>query len=1106
MSLLTSLISYWKLDSGGLLVDSAGSNTLTNNGTVTTTTGKIAEGASLNGSTQYLSHADNASLSMGDIDFTISAWVKLTSKTANSGIVGKWQGANNYEYFLYYDHTADRYTFIRTSIGNFGGGNFSSVAADSFGNVATGQWHFVVIRHDATADKIYISVDGGTVDENAALNGAFDGAAPFLIGDSGDHDSPADAVIDEVGLWKRKLTDGEVTQLYGSGNGLAYPFSGATTGTLTLTAVSGSSVSLSFATNSGGASPYSNQLQRSAHGANTWSSIGSPVAGATATFTDSTVAANTDYDYRVAVTDSAPITVNSTSLRVLTRAGTTYYFATAGSDSNNGTSTSTPFQTISKANTLKMQAGDTFYFNKGDTFSGNLVLALVDGGMTPTALLPLLVDAYGSGAAPIISAADGTGITGHTLPYLTINALKIVGSGVTLNAGSPNTITTTNTGIGIYCKNLGSSDLSGLTVSNCDVSGFAGGCIIIGSVEAAGTNGYNGATITGNTVYQTASTGIDLSNYTSYTSVHTNCTISSNVVYNHYGDGVNNTGYGIVISATTGTIVSSNYVHDNGQAAGPLAVGAPVGIMGVGAVNCIIRGNVIVNQHRNGNAEDGEGIDLDGNGCTGNIVERNYVTGCEGEGIVCLDIGSATDSTTIRFNVVEKCLSAIRIKGATNTVIHNNTFYQTGSGTLLNNTTAGSGTKLYNNVLITGAGATLGTQTSGVTFHGNLYDCSTFSIVYNGNTRASLAAFRAGDSQETATGFQTTANLRDAGNGPASPTTATSVTAYDPATNSSHVVGTGLDISSLYSVNPGTLDFHGLTNDPGTGFAIGAVASALGFSATPSTIPKNHSGNITITLTGSGTSWVDGVTVFTPDHGTKVSQHVSSATSATLVITTDNSFTGTLTITESVTGTSTATVTVATATLAISPTSSLTDDSAFRIDFTGTNTVWTQEAAASLIGLSGGTLGTLTVDSDTAAHANLTAGMGTAITFTDASTGQTAALAIGAATKIYVSESPTARAAINIVKTFHVRGNGLTTATSTGHINADGSFAATHALNGTTYVSFALTMTDYVNSPYTVNFTASGLTTSANITLTVTQFPDVVSGGLPIGIGIAIGI
>lgn len=76
-------------------------------------------------------------------------------------------------------------------------------------------------------------------------------------------------------------------------------------GTLSLTSASVGSVVLGLATNTGGTPPYSNQLQRSNYGAGSWSNIGSPVVGATATLTDATASASGHYDYRVVVTDDA---------------------------------------------------------------------------------------------------------------------------------------------------------------------------------------------------------------------------------------------------------------------------------------------------------------------------------------------------------------------------------------------------------------------------------------------------------------------------------------------------------------------------------------------------------------------------------------------------------------------------------------------------------------------------------------------------------------------------------------------------------------------------------------------------------------------------------
>src|SRR5262252_1520277 len=88
----TNLISYWKLDEvSGSRVDTKGTNTLTDNNTVTSTTGIINNAASFAAaSSEYLSLASNATVQTGDIDFTITAWVKMTTKAALAGhIVAK---------------------------------------------------------------------------------------------------------------------------------------------------------------------------------------------------------------------------------------------------------------------------------------------------------------------------------------------------------------------------------------------------------------------------------------------------------------------------------------------------------------------------------------------------------------------------------------------------------------------------------------------------------------------------------------------------------------------------------------------------------------------------------------------------------------------------------------------------------------------------------------------------------------------------------------------------------------------------------------------------------------------------------------------------------
>ena len=88
-------------------------------------------------------------------------------------------------------------------------------------------------------------------------------------------------------------------------------------GSLTAGTVTSTSIGLTFATDSGGSPPYSNQLQRSASGAGTFANVAGQVfSGASGSFTDSTVAAGTTYDYRVQVTDNASTVVYSATLSV----------------------------------------------------------------------------------------------------------------------------------------------------------------------------------------------------------------------------------------------------------------------------------------------------------------------------------------------------------------------------------------------------------------------------------------------------------------------------------------------------------------------------------------------------------------------------------------------------------------------------------------------------------------------------------------------------------------------------------------------------------------------------------------------------------------------
>jgi Concanavalin A-like lectin/glucanases superfamily len=220
-----NLVSYYKCDGTGSFVDTAGSNTLAeSSGTMDSVTGKINNGRDFEaGDTELAVIADNASLSITS-SMTITAWVNPESFASNPNvIVAKFNTGSQRSYRLALAVTTGQATF---TVSNDGTATVAATAS-TFGNLSTGTWYFICARFDDAGDLIKVSVNN--VQNTAAhTTGIFDSTANFQLGDQTPAFSPFDGVIDEVGIWSRALSDGEVTSLYNSGSGLAHPFITAT--------------------------------------------------------------------------------------------------------------------------------------------------------------------------------------------------------------------------------------------------------------------------------------------------------------------------------------------------------------------------------------------------------------------------------------------------------------------------------------------------------------------------------------------------------------------------------------------------------------------------------------------------------------------------------------------------------------------------------------------------------------------------------------------------------------------------------------------------------------------------------------------------------------
>lgn len=152
-------------------------------------------------------------------------------------------------------------------------------------------------------------------------------------------------------------------------------------------------------------------------------------------------------------------------------AGTNYYVSTSGSNSNNGTSPSTPWQTMSKVQSMAgtINAGDSVLFKKGDHFVGQIYWT-----ETGSAGNPIVFGSYGSGNKPTFeyTAGTGTSLLGRAEFYIE-NANYIVFEGLNITdlgiAASPSQIADKNMNAYLgYGFNLANSDHC--TIKDCDIS------------------------------------------------------------------------------------------------------------------------------------------------------------------------------------------------------------------------------------------------------------------------------------------------------------------------------------------------------------------------------------------------------------------------------------------------------------------------------------------------------------------------------------------------------------------------------------------------------------------------------------------------------------
>ncbi|MGB6537614.1 MAG: peptidoglycan-binding protein, partial [Xanthobacteraceae bacterium] len=432
---------------------------------------------------------------------------------------------------------------------------------------------------------------------------------------------------------------------------------------------------------------------------------------------------------------------------------TTYYVAADGNDDNNGTSPSTPWQSVAKVNAGTYYPGDQILFEGSDTFTG--CLRFYGTNTFGTTTDPILVSSYGAGRFTLDAdcqyyKSEGVyleGVGGFTLD----NAI-LAGNG-------------SGTWFGVRIENFTSRVVSGITIENSDISGFYETVGSDGDGSEIEIDGYPGAgldqvNVLDNTLHgnegPTSPDRNGIKGYPNGTIPNvnlTNFTVEGNTVYDIGG------GSGILLNGVNGGVVEDNVAHDIG--ANTTSCGGPVGIWAYNSNDITIQYNEAyrVEPVPYTTGCDWDGFDLDGD-TTNSTMQYNYSHDNWGAGYLLYIPGSSNN--TVRNNIAENNATTTAAAGYGGVTItngsesgfdvYNNTIFSDGpAGTSLFTIDYGNpaSTTVANNIFYSTNGAnllyTVGSSNPGsVTLIDNDYYASgPFKISWAGKTYTSLAAFQA---------------------------------------------------------------------------------------------------------------------------------------------------------------------------------------------------------------------------------------------------------------------------------------------------------------------------------------------------------------------------
>jgi hypothetical protein len=223
-SLLTGLVSYWKLDEeSGTRYDSVNypsGNNLSDNNTVGYDTGINGNAASfVAGNNETLTVADGPIPEPAVTDVTWALWFRPTVNDLRY-LFSKTAGSNDFTPYVYLN-PAYLGGEVNVLIGN-GSGTVNAGGTGVAGLL--NNWNLMVLSWDLSEQTLSCYVNGNALAGTPATLGGTvsNNTGAFTLG--GVPGGWFDGEIDEVAIWSRVLSEAERAELYAAGAGKFYPF------------------------------------------------------------------------------------------------------------------------------------------------------------------------------------------------------------------------------------------------------------------------------------------------------------------------------------------------------------------------------------------------------------------------------------------------------------------------------------------------------------------------------------------------------------------------------------------------------------------------------------------------------------------------------------------------------------------------------------------------------------------------------------------------------------------------------------------------------------------------------------------------------------------